>query len=65
MEKNHPVSELMSETIQRIREAVDANTVVGTSIASTLSRDKSSWEEFWNAHHVSMAFVIARLLLKV
>ena len=29
------------------------------------SRDKSSWEEFWNAHHVSMAFVIARLLLKV
>ena len=41
MEKNHPVSELMSETIQRIREAVDANTVVGTPIVagrSPLSR---------------------------
>ena len=34
MEKNHPVSELMSETIQRIREAVDANTVVGTPIVA-------------------------------
>lgn len=34
MENNHPVSELMSETIQRIREAVDANTVVGTPIVA-------------------------------
>lgn len=29
MERNHPVSELMAETIQQIRNAVDANTVVG------------------------------------
>ena len=32
MEKNHPVSELMAETIQKIKEAVDANTVVGQPI---------------------------------
>ena len=30
MEKNHPVSELMAETIEKIKEAVDANTVVGS-----------------------------------
>ena len=29
MEKNHPVNELMAETIEKIKEAVDANTVVG------------------------------------
>lgn len=34
MEKNHPVSELMTETIQRIKEAVDANTVVGEPIVA-------------------------------
>ena len=32
MEKNHPVSELMAETIEKIKEAVDANTVVGEPI---------------------------------
>ena len=32
MEKNHPVNELMESTIQKIREAVDANTMVGTPI---------------------------------
>ena len=34
MEKNHPVSELMAETIQKIKEAVDANTVVGEPITA-------------------------------
>ena len=34
MEKNHPVSELMAETIQKIKEAVDANTVVGQPITT-------------------------------
>lgn len=32
MEKNHPVNELMEQTIARIRETVDANTVVGDPI---------------------------------
>lgn len=32
MEKNHPVNELMERTIARIRETVDANTVVGEPI---------------------------------
>ena len=32
MEKKHPVNELMEETIQRIRQAVDANTIVGQPI---------------------------------
>lgn len=34
MEKNHPVNELMAETIRRIRDAVDANTVVGETIVA-------------------------------
>ena len=34
MENNHPVNELMAETIRRIREAVDANTVVGEPIVA-------------------------------
>ena len=34
MEKNHPVSELMAETIEKIKEAVDANTVVGEPIVA-------------------------------
>ena len=34
MEKNHPVNELMESTIQKIREAVDANTMVGTPIVA-------------------------------
>lgn len=32
MENNHPVNELMASTIQKIRETVDANTVVGEPI---------------------------------
>ncbi len=32
MEKKHPVNELMEETIQKIRQAVDANTMVGEPI---------------------------------
>lgn len=32
MEKNHPINELLSETIQKIRNTVDANTVVGEPI---------------------------------
>lgn len=32
MEKNHPINDLMAETIQKIRETVDANTVVGDPI---------------------------------
>lgn len=32
MEKNHPVNELMEETLQKIRQAVDANTIVGQPI---------------------------------
>ena len=34
MERTHPVSELMAETIQQIRNAVDANTVVGEPIVA-------------------------------
>ena len=34
MEKNHPVSDLMTETIQKIKEAVDANTVMGEPITA-------------------------------
>lgn len=34
MERNHPVSELMAETIQQIRNAVDVNTVVGEPIVA-------------------------------
>ena len=32
MEKNHPINKLMAETIQQIRDTVDANTVVGEPI---------------------------------
>ena len=32
MENNHPVNDLMANTIQKIRETVDANTVVGEPI---------------------------------
>lgn len=32
MEKNHPINDLLTETIRRIRETVDANTVVGDPI---------------------------------
>lgn len=33
MEKNHPINDLLTETIQKIRETVDANTVVGEPIS--------------------------------
>ena len=32
MEENHPINDMMAETIQKIRETVDANTVVGEPI---------------------------------
>ena len=32
MEKNHPISELMATTMQKIREMVDVNTIIGTPI---------------------------------
>ena len=32
MEKNHPINDMMAETIQKIRETVDAITVVGEPI---------------------------------
>ena len=32
MDKNHPINVLMAETIQQIRDTVDANTVVGEPI---------------------------------
>lgn len=32
MEKNHPISDLMSTTMQKIREMVDVNTIIGTPI---------------------------------
>ena len=32
MEKNHPISDLMSTTMQKIREMVDANTIIGEPI---------------------------------
>lgn len=32
MEKNHPINELMSTTMQKIREMVDVNTIIGTPI---------------------------------
>lgn len=34
MENKHPLNDLMAETIQKIRETVDANTVVGTPIVA-------------------------------
>ena len=30
--KQHPISDLMTTTMQKIREMVDANTVIGTPI---------------------------------
>ncbi|MCI2106274.1 MAG: GerW family sporulation protein [Intestinimonas sp.] len=32
MEKNHPIGDLMSTTLQKIREMVDVNTIVGAPI---------------------------------
>ena len=32
MEKNHPIGDLMSTTMQKIREMVDVNTIVGQPI---------------------------------
>ena len=32
MEQNHPINDLMSTTIQKIRDLVDANTIVGQPI---------------------------------
>jgi sporulation protein YtfJ len=32
MEKNHPIHDLMGTTLQKIREMVDANTIVGAPI---------------------------------
>ena len=32
MEKNHPISDLMSTTMQKIREMVDVHTIIGTPI---------------------------------
>ena len=32
MEKNHPISELMATTMQKIREMVDVNTIIGSPI---------------------------------
>ena len=32
MEKNHPISDLMATTMQKIREMVDVNTVIGDPI---------------------------------
>lgn len=32
MEQNHPINDLMSTTIQKIREIVDANTIIGQPI---------------------------------
>ena len=42
MEKNHPVSELMAETIEKIKEAVDANTVVGR--LPSFPSQRSPWD---------------------
>lgn len=33
-EKNHPINDLMSTTMQKIREMVDANTIVGQPITT-------------------------------
>ena len=33
-EKNHPINDLMSTTMQKIREIVDANTIVGQPIST-------------------------------
>ena len=46
MEKNHPVSELMAETIQKIKEAVDANTVVGQPITALKVDGGASRDQF-------------------
>lgn len=34
MENNHPINDLMAKTIEKIKESVDANTVVGTPITA-------------------------------
>lgn len=36
MEKNHPIGDLMSTTMQKIREMVDVNTIIGTPIRLSL-----------------------------
>ncbi len=33
-EKNHPINDMMSTTMQKIREMVDANTIVGQPIST-------------------------------
>lgn len=32
MEKNHPIANLMSSTMEKIREMIDVNTIIGTPI---------------------------------
>ena len=34
MEKNHPIGDLMSTTMQKIREMVDVNTIVGEPVTT-------------------------------
>lgn len=34
METNHPINEMMATTIQKIRELVDANTIIGAPIVA-------------------------------
>lgn len=34
MEKNHPINEMMSTTIQKVRELVDANTIIGEPVVA-------------------------------
>lgn len=34
MEKNHPINEMMATTIQKVRDLVDANTIIGQPIVT-------------------------------
>lgn len=34
MEKNHPINEMMATTIQKVRDLVDANTIIGQPIVA-------------------------------
>lgn len=34
MEKNHPINDMMATTIQKVRELVDANTIIGEAIVA-------------------------------
>ena len=67
MEKNHPINELMAETIQKIRETVDANTVVGEPIHAgeiTLIPVSKISFGFGNSHGLKIGIISFSRIIK-